>query len=289
MKAEWPKAVHRHLQETGDIASVTNFARILRAVWDKCARPEVILKGFVRSGIYPFKPEQALGCGNMASAIFAPQQSPSTPSTPMSPQAAPAMSGTPLSCQAAPSPALPQAGPSSAVSANGNVTLSSRMDKVSGLLHLSHSIGLEMSTKFVRAMKEGIADDDDSGALSEPFREAVFGVFGEETASAAASTASATEATASVATHPTVRHTLATIMAPPQLQRNKLGKKSTSLTMAFSSEEHRSFLKSKEDNAKAEEERKKQNKINRTDERKEVEGEKRETRRKKGRAREEES
>ncbi|GFR62014.1 tigger transposable element-derived protein 6-like protein [Elysia marginata] len=73
-------------------------------------------------------------------------------------------------------------------------------------------------------------------------------------------------ATSAATARPTARRTLDSILAPPQLQRNKSGKvtkKSSSLTMAFSSEEHRSFLKSKEDNAKAEEERKKQNKINR--------------------------
>ena len=82
MKAEWPKAVHRHMQATGEVATVNNFAKIVKMVWDKCARPEIILKGFIRSGIYPFRPEIALESGKMsASKNFLNGSNPSTVSS----------------------------------------------------------------------------------------------------------------------------------------------------------------------------------------------------------------
>ena len=106
--------------------------------------------------------------------------------------------------------------------------------------------------------------EDDSGALFQSFREAVAGLLDNQTGLVTTSVGSTNQSTMSVVR--SVRRTLDDILSPPQLQRNKSGKipkKSTSLTMAFSSEEHREYLKKKDEHAKAEEERKRQNKINR--------------------------
>ena len=106
--------------------------------------------------------------------------------------------------------------------------------------------------------------EDDSGALFQSFRDAVTGLLDNQTGVVTTSVGSTNQSTMSVV--PPASRTLNDILSPPQRQRNKSGKipkKSTSLTMAFSSEEHREYPKKKEEHAKAEEERKRQNKINR--------------------------
>ncbi|GFR89777.1 hypothetical protein ElyMa_006133200 [Elysia marginata] len=56
MKARWSVVVKQHLEETGETLTASNFSHLLKKVWQRCAKLEASLKGFMRSGIFPFNP-----------------------------------------------------------------------------------------------------------------------------------------------------------------------------------------------------------------------------------------
>ncbi|KAL8584634.1 hypothetical protein ACOMHN_002363 [Nucella lapillus] len=66
IKPAWNEAVRKYQYETGESITMRTFARTLKKAWDTTARPEIALKGFAKSGIFPFSPETVLSSDKLA-------------------------------------------------------------------------------------------------------------------------------------------------------------------------------------------------------------------------------
>ncbi|KAL8563331.1 hypothetical protein ACOMHN_039668 [Nucella lapillus] len=66
IKPAWNEAVRKYQYETGESITIRTFARTLKKAWDTTARPEIALKGFAKSGIFPFSPETVLSSDKLA-------------------------------------------------------------------------------------------------------------------------------------------------------------------------------------------------------------------------------
>ena len=117
----------------------------------KCATAEGGLKGFMRSGIYPYNPDMPLSSGKME-AIKAYK-------TPVQVNQSPDGATEPL-----PPPPLPEAAASVTASSSASTDVASDVDKwdaLSALLRFADSVGLERSVAYLLAAKDNSPPEGD--------------------------------------------------------------------------------------------------------------------------------
>ncbi|XP_012937487.1 uncharacterized protein LOC106011650 [Aplysia californica] len=349
MKARWSVVVKQHLDETGETPSAASFSHLLKKVWEYCARPEASLRGFRRSGIFPFNPESPLTRSFFSSpegtsatpdipqqiqtpprALPPPSTTPSLSSvstsrlqtdspplprtsppppaaTPPPPAATPPLpaatppppaatppppptaSPTPPAAHPSLTPATPSPTPtlqppaatfptqatplplaqstsqaSSAATALPQVA-TTRLDAVSSLLRLSSMVGITRCESYLEMLKERKTSEDKEFKEFQRVLEAA-GVLEAQGQGILASSV------------PSSGESLDDQFALPRLPKNKGGtasKKTTSLTMAFSSGQNRN-LQRKEHKARAEKGMKKSRKKDREEAKARKEQEKKE-------------
>ncbi|GFR83062.1 reticulocyte-binding protein 2 homolog a, partial [Elysia marginata] len=222
-----------------------------KQVWAKCANPEASLKGFMRSGIYPFDPNRALLSGKMeASRAFSypPAEQSSTPA--QTPLNKPCSSGDATGQTPLPPAEETEAG-CSVVPPDGTSNL--KWDALGALLDVAADVVRVKCNSFFIAAKENRSIKNDVD-----FKKFLKNVSDLSLVSPATPPAPVAEPSLF-----SCRRTLDDVLAVPQLPRNKSGKvqnKNKSLTMVFSSQSYRQFFREKEarveEAAKAKEARK---------------------------------
>ena len=166
IKPAWSEAVRQFHYETGESVTMRTFAQTLKKAWDTTARPELALKGFATSGIYPFNPAAVLNSDKLKpSCSFSSAASVTDPNLTSSVVHQSLSSGTtaPPACSPATSLSQPSLSevpesqsskPQQTLQFGTPITSAAAVSSLFKLIKLSFSVGEETTLKFMNQYEE---------------------------------------------------------------------------------------------------------------------------------------